>query len=120
MAELDVDGVTVAAALDDALSPRVLATALVRGERVIAQREGGGWVVLGAMRTAPTPGVDEGDEFLIKARRVAVAADHEFSITSGLASFAVRAQGFVETLGRDITARASGVHKIIGRMIRLN
>ena len=120
MAELDVDGVTVAAALDDALSPRVLATALVRGERVIAQREGGGWVVLGAMRTAPTPGVDEGDEFLIKARRVAVAADHEFSITSGLASFAVRAQGFVETLGRDITARASGVHKIIGRMLRLN
>jgi hypothetical protein len=119
-AELEVGGAVVAAVLDEALSPRVLATALTRGERVIAQREDGGWVVLGTLRTAPTPGVDEGDEFLIKARRVAIAVDHEFAITSGLASLVVRAQGFVETLAHDITTRASGVHKIAGRVIRLN
>lgn len=119
-AQLDVGGVVVDASLDEALSPRVLATALARGERVIVQHEEAGWVVLGALRTAPTPGVDEGDEFLIKARRVAIAAEHEFAIASGLASLVVRAQGFVETLAHDITTRASGIHKIAGRMIRLN
>jgi hypothetical protein len=119
-AQLDVGGVVVDAILDEALSPRVLATALARGERVVAQREEAGWVVLGALRTAPTPGVDEGDEFLIKARRVAIAVEHEFAVVSGLASLAVRAQGFVETLAHDITTRASGIHKIAGRIIRLN
>lgn len=113
-------GQVVDARLDEALSERVLATALASGERVVAQREGAAWVVLGALRTAPTPGVDEGDEFVIKARRVLIAAEHEFSIVSGAASFAVRAYGFVETLAQDITTRASSVHKIVGRMIRLN
>ncbi|WP_437581425.1 hypothetical protein [Sorangium sp. So ce887] len=119
-ARLSLGGSEIEAALDEALSPRVLATALVRRERVIVQREGGGWVVLGALRTAPTPGVDEGDEFLIKARRVIVAAEHELAIASGAASLVVRAQGLIETVAHDITARASGIHKIVGRIIRLN
>jgi hypothetical protein len=108
------------ASLDAALDPAVLRTAKVRGERVIAQREGGAWVVLGALRTAATPGVDEGDEFLIKARRVAVVAAHELSLVTGAASLALRARGHIESIGQDITSRAASVHKIIGRMIRLN
>ncbi|WP_437683374.1 hypothetical protein [Sorangium sp. So ce131] len=119
-ARLSLGGAEIEAALDGALSPAVLATALVRGERLVVQREGEGWVVLGALRTAPTPGVDEGDEFLIKARRVLVAAEHEFAIASGAASLVVRAQGLIETIAHDITARASGIHKIVGRIIRLN
>ena len=113
-------GAAVEAAFDDALSPQVLTTALARGERVIAQREDEGWVVLGTLRTSPTPGVDEGDEFLIKARRVAIAVEHEFAVVSGAASLVVRAKGVVETLAHDITTRASGIHKIVGRVIRLN
>ena len=119
-ARLEVGGVTVEAVFDDALSPQVLTTALARGERVIAQREDEGWVVLGTLRTSPTPGVDEGDEFLIKARRVAIAVEHEFAVVSGAASLVVRAKGVVETLAHNITTRASGIHKIVGRVIRLN
>ena len=117
----------VEAALDGALSPAVVVTAVARGERAIVVAEpagaGGGepgWLVLGTLRTAPTPGVDEGEEFVIKAKRVLVAAEHEFAIVSGVASFVVRAQGYVETLARDITTRAAGVHKIVGRIVRLN
>ena len=119
-AMLRLGSATVAAKFDAALDPAVLRTARQRGERVIATREGGTWIVLGALRTAATPGVDEGDDFVIKARRVAIHAAHEFSAVSGAASFVVRAFGGVETLAKDITARATSVHTIIGRMIRLN
>lgn len=119
-ATLRIGSATIVAKFDVALDPAVLRTAQHRGERVIATREGGVWVVLGALRTAATPGVDEGDDFVIKARRVAIHAAHEFSAVSGAASFVVRAFGGVETLAKDITARASSVHTIIGRMIRLN
>ncbi|WP_437483303.1 hypothetical protein WME75_42575 [Sorangium sp. So ce1014] len=119
-AAIRIDGEEVEATVDPSVDPAVLRTALRRRERVIAQREGGAWVVLGALRTAATPGVDEGDDFTIKARRVTVEAAHEFSVISGAASFVLRAYGHVETLAQDITARASGVNKIIGRMIRLN
>lgn len=119
-ATLRLGSATVAAKFDAALDPAVIRTARQRGERVIVAREGGTWIVLGALRTAATPGVDEGDYFVIKARRVAIHAAHEFSAVSGAASFVVRAFGGVETLAKDITARASSVHTIIGRMIRLN
>ena len=56
----------------------------------------------------------------VKARRVEVVSSHEISLVSGTAGIAIRALGQVETLARDITARASGIHKLIGRMIRLN
>jgi hypothetical protein len=110
----------VPAYLDPSVSTVVMRTALANHERVITQREAGSWVVVGALRTTPTPGVDIGDEFLIKARRVLVVAEHEFGVVSGAASIVVRAQGVVETVAQDITTRASSLHKIIGRMIRLN
>lgn len=113
-------GEVIEATVDPAVDAAVLRTALSRRERVIAQAEESGWVVLGALRTAATPGVDEGDEFAIKARRISVEAAHEFSVVSGAASVVLRAYGQVETLAQDITSRASQVHKIIGRMIRLN
>jgi hypothetical protein len=119
-ASLQIGGETIEAAVDAAVDPAVLRTALARRERVIAQQEGDGWVVVGALRTAATPGVDEGDEFAIKARRVRIEAAHELSVVSGAASVVLRAYGQVETLAQDITSRASQVHKIIGRMIRLN
>jgi hypothetical protein len=108
------------AEIDKALHVEVLRTAIARGERVIVHRERGKWVVLGALRTAPTPGVDRGDDYTIEARRVRVYADHEFSIVSGGASLIVRAVGTVETVAREITARASELNKIFGRIIRLN
>lgn len=110
----------VEAVLDETLSPRVLETALVRGERVIAQREGGTWVVLGALRTAPTPGVDEGDDVVIKAKRLRIQTENEVSLTSGATTLVLRAQGLIETLAQDITTRATGIHKLVGRFIRLN
>ena len=117
---LDVGGERVHAGLDPSVHPSVIATALARKERVIAQREGGAWVVLGALRAAPTPGIEAADEYVIRAGRVRVEASHEFSVTSGLASLAVRAYGHVETLAEQITSRASSIHKIVGRMLHLN
>ncbi|MFO0761953.1 MAG: hypothetical protein U0359_36270 [Byssovorax sp.] len=127
VATLLVGGTPVAAALDPSLDVAVLRTAVLRRERVIAQQEaspGGdadaGWVILGVLRTAATPGVDEGDEFLIKARRVTVVAANELAFVTGAASLVLRAYGHIESIGQDITSRAASVHKIIGRMIRLN
>ncbi len=119
-AELTVGSRNVIATVDSAVSPQVIETALERRERVIVEHGPDGWVVLGALRTAPTPGVDSGEEFVIKAKRVRIAAEHEFSVASGKASIAVRARGYVETLAQDITTRASSVHKIVGRIVRLN
>jgi hypothetical protein len=119
-AELSVGRETVTAALDPAVDPAVMKTALARGERVIAAEEAAGWVILGALRTAATPGVDEGKEFSIKARRIAVVGTDEVSFVSGSASLVMRAYGHVETIAQDITTRASQVHKLVGRMIRLN
>ena len=106
--------------LDDAVDVAVVKTALARGERVIAQREADGWILIGALRTAATPGVDEGEEFTIKGKRIRFQADHELSFVTGAASLVLRAFGQVETMAESITARASSVHKIIGRVIRLN
>lgn len=117
---LRVLGVSVDAALDPSVSPVVVKTALERGERVIAQREEAGWVVLGTLRTTPTPGVDVGDEYVIEARRVSIQAEHSFKIVSGASSLVIRALGAVEILSDTITARAAHAAKIIGRVIRLN
>ena len=108
------------ASLDPSLSLWVVRTAKTTGERLLAQREGDRWVVLGALRTAPVPGVDEGDEFTLRARRISILAEHEASVRAGAASFVLRAQGVVETIAKDITSRATSVHKIVGRMLRLN
>lgn len=108
------------AQVDEAVQDAVLRTAWIRRERVLLERDGDTLVVLGALRTAATPGVDEGDEFHIRARRVAITGAHELSFVSGTASIALRALGTVETLAQDITSRASSIHKIVGRLIRLN
>ncbi len=117
---LRVGSELIEATLDASVEPAVIHTALRRRERLLAQPEAEGWVVIGALRTTATPGVDEADEFLIKAKRIAVVAAHEYSVVTGAASFAMRAIGHVETLGQDITTRASSLHKLVGRMIRLN
>ena len=108
------------ATLDPSVHPSVVATAVARGERVIVQREDGAWVVLGVLRTSPTPGIEEADEYVIRAGRVRVRAKDEFTVASGASSFAVRAYGTIETLAEQITSRASAVHKIVGRMLHLN
>jgi hypothetical protein len=117
---LEVGAARVRATVDPSVHPVVIATALAKKERVLAQEEGGSWVVVGALRTSPTPGVDAADEYVIRAGRVRVEAAHEFSVVSGLSSLAVRAYGHVETLADQITSRASSVHKVIGRMLHLN
>src|SRR5262245_20155941 len=71
-ASLRVGRDVVEARLDEAVEIAVVKTALARGERVIAQREADGWILIGALRTAATPGVDEGEEYQIKAKRISV------------------------------------------------
>lgn len=111
---------SVDAAIDAALHPSVVKTALARGERLIVQREGGSFVVLGALRTAPTPGVDPGEDYEIVAKRVAVRGAHELRLESGEATLVLRAYGMIETVAKDISARASRAHKLIGRLLQLN
>jgi hypothetical protein len=118
-ARVAFSGRDVDAAIEPAVDRRVLETALRRGERVIVQREGAGWVVLGTLRTAPTPGVDEGD-FVIRAGRLRVVVDHAFEVVGGTASLILRASGRVETFAEEITARATGVQRLVARMLRLN
>jgi hypothetical protein len=98
----------------------VVETSVARGETLIVQESPNGLLVLGALRTAATPGVDKGDEFVIEANRIKMVGAHQVSIVSGAAQLAVRAVGMVETIANDITTRAAGVHKLIGRMLHLN
>lgn len=118
--QIRVGSKVATATLDPSVHPSVVATAVARGERVIVQHENGAWVLLGVLRTSPTPGIEEADEYVIRAARVRVKAGDEFTVASGSASFAVRAYGTIETLAEQITSRASAVHKIIGRMLHLN
>jgi hypothetical protein len=108
------------ATLDPSVHPSVVATAIARAERLVVERCGDAFVVVGALRTSPTPGIEEAEEYVIRAGRVKVDAQHEFTVASGAAAFAVRAYGAVETFAEQITTRASAVHKIIGRMLHLN
>lgn len=119
-AELRLGSAVVGARLDDALHPGVVETAIARGERLIAQREGDEWVVLGALRTAPTPGVDKGDDYVIEARRISLRGDHEVAVVAGASSVVLRALGHLELLSRNITARAEGVQKLFAKIIQLN
>jgi len=111
---------TVAGALDGALDPAVIDTALRTGERVLVQPEGDGWVVLGALRTRATPGIDEADEVTIRARRLRLEGTDEVQLVSAAASLVMRVTGAVETIARDVTVRATGLHKLIGRVLHLN
>jgi len=111
----------VAARRDATVHPVVLQGALKRGERVLAEhRAGEGWVVVGALRTQPAPGIDVASEYTIEADRVHIRAGSELSLTARAASVVLRAVGEVETYAERILSRAEGLHKIVGRMLRLN
>ncbi|AKT40603.1 hypothetical protein [Chondromyces crocatus] len=109
------------ATLDPAVHPAVIAGAHARRERVLVEDGGeGAIVVLGALRTQPTPGVEVADTYTIKARHISLEASEELSLKAQTAAVVVRAIGEVETYAERILSRAEGVHKIIGRMLRLN
>ena len=80
------------------------------------------WVqpVLGALRAQPTPGIDIGETYAIKAKRVSLEAEEEVSLAAQTAALVLRAAGEVETYADRIVSRAESVHKIIGRILRLN
>jgi hypothetical protein len=116
---LDVDGATVEAKRDLHLHPNVLETALRTGEVVlVAEREE--LTVVGALRTQPTPGIDAGESFHIRAKRVRVEATEEISLGAAAATVVLRAVGEVETYADRIVSRAEQLHKLVGRMLRLN
>jgi hypothetical protein len=111
----------VPATRDATVHPVVLQGALARGERVLAEhRAGEGWVVVGALRTQPAPGIDVASEYTIEADRVHIRGRSEVSLTARAASVVLRAVGEVETYAERILSRAEGLHKIVGRMLRLN
>jgi hypothetical protein len=124
---------TVDAAVDGAVDVEVLETARERGE-IILVVDGVRPTVVGALRTRATPGVDAVDHVAIRARtfevdaeradlraaKVTIAADEEIALRARSASIVVRAAGEIESFAERIVARAEGVHKLIGRMLRLN
>lgn len=105
---------------DESLHKVVLEGAASRGERVLVEQHNGELLVVGAVRTQPTPGIDHAPSYDIHADRIHIAAEEELALTARTASVVLRALGEVETLSDRIISRAEGVHKIIGRMLRLN
>lgn len=118
--ELRQGSQSVGARVDATVDPIVVRGALARSERVIAQREEDELVVVGALRTAATPGQDVGDDYVIEARRVILRGQHEVAMSSGESSFVLRAIGRIEVLSRNISSRARGIQKLIARVIELN
>lgn len=109
------------AARDPSVHPTVLAGALRRQERVLAEhRPAEGWVVVGALHTQPVPGVERAEEYTIEADRVHLRGESEVTISSKAASVVVRAIGEVETYAERIISRAEGIHRIVGRLLHLN
>lgn len=111
---------TADAKLDPSVHPSVIEGACRRHERVLVEENEEGLVVIGALRTQPTPGIDEAESYAIKAKRIAIEAGDEVSLTTQTAAVVLRAVGEVETFAERIISRAEGVHKIVGRMLRLN
>jgi hypothetical protein len=119
--EIVLAGETVRAECDPCVHPLVLAGALARSERVLVEhRLEQGWVVVGALRTQPIPGIDAAEQYTIEADRVQIKAGSELSLSARAASVVLRAVGEVETYADRILSRAEGLHKIVGRMLRLN
>lgn len=111
----------ISARIDASVHPAVIAGAHARGERVLVEVAADGQVVVvGALRTRPTPGIDVAEEYSIEAARVSIEATEEISLSTRTASVVLRALGEVETYADRILSRAESVHKIVGRMLRLN
>jgi len=99
----------------------VVRTAIAKQEMLVIREDTDGWVVLGALRTSATPGVDKGEDYSIEAKRIEIRGDHEVALISGRTTqIVLRAVGLIDTIARDITTRAEGVQKIFGRMLHLN
>lgn len=120
--ELSVGGTPVVGRAAPTLHPSVLETAKSRGEPVLVERQSNGAiVVVGALRTQPTPGVDAMEEIRLEANKIAIKGREEITLqTSGVAHIALRAVGEIESYAGRILSRAEEVHKIVGRMLRLN
>ncbi len=118
---LQLGSALLPATLDPSVHPVVIEGARARRERVLVEEaEDGSLVVLGALRAQPTPGIDAAETYAIKAKRVSLEAEEELSLSARTAALVLRAIGEVETHAERIVSRAEGVHKIIGRMLRLN
>lgn len=129
LVDIDDDGAVISlgnatrkARLSPTLSAAVVRTALENGEPVLVERSAdGSVVVMGALRTQATPGVDKMKEIELEADRIHIKGRQEVSLsTSGATQIALRAIGEIETYAGRIVSRAEEVHKIIGRMLRLN
>jgi len=118
--DITVSGRLVTAKVDPTVHFSVLKTAEERGEPVLVEQRGAEICIVGALRTQPTPGVDKMSTILLEADRIEIKAKEEITMSSGVAAIAVRAIGEVETYAERIVSRAESVHKIIGRMLRLN
>ena len=109
------------AKLDPSVHRTVVEGARTRRERVLVEEaEDGTLLVIGALRTQPTPGVDVAESYSIKAKRISLEAGEELLLSAQTAAVVLRAIGEVETYAERILSRAEGVHKIVGRMLRLN
>jgi hypothetical protein len=118
---VSLGGALATATLDPSVSPVVIEGACARGERVLVEEGADGeLVVLGALRAQPTPGIDVAEDYAIRAKRVSIEAEEEISLGAQAAALVLRAAGEVETYADRIVSRAESVHKIIGRMLRLN
>jgi hypothetical protein len=111
--------------------PAVMRTACERGEPVLVQKQAdGSWWVAGALRTQPTPGVDAMDEIRLDAKRITLRGSEHVELESTTESpltgerttarIALRAVGELETYATRILSKAEEVHKLIGRMLRIN
>lgn len=128
------DGAAIDVALHPTLDVAVARTAARTGEPVVFVDGDDGPVVVGALRTRATPGVDETEEVVIRAtrvalegdavevrgRRVAVEGDEQIALRSKAAFVVLRAASEIESFADRIVTRAEGVHKLVGRMLRLN
>jgi hypothetical protein len=126
VATVDVSGRSLKATVDAAVDDAVLETALRRGERVLVEVTADRAVIVGALRTQATPGIERAERFDIQAGEVTIAATRvsvdgdEVALNSKTARLVLRAAGEIESFAERIVSRASGVHKIVGRMLRLN
>lgn len=127
---LSVGGRPCEADIDASVHPVVIASAHRRQERVLVESRGDRHLVVGALRTQPVPGIDRADTYTIQADRLTLEAAEvhvlatEMNATGEHASagarIVLRAAGEIESFAERIVTRASGVHKLIGRMLRLN
>jgi hypothetical protein len=124
--ELELRGQRMNARRDAAVHPEVIVSALARSEVVLVEISGGEAWVVGALRTQPALGSDRVDDVDLRAARIRLAAERveiegeEVSLSSKTARVVLRAAGEIESFADRIVSRASGVHKIVGRMLRLN